>query len=317
MSVLAPAPAPPRLARRLLRLGFVVVALGFGVWAVVAQWAGVRSAAAALGPWALAGALVAVIAGLVASMQVWRSLLASAGSPLPFLAATRVFFIGQLGKYIPGSVWPIVAQMELASAYRVPRRRAATAAVLTMLISLCAGLIAAVVALPLLASGTLSGYRWALLAAPAILACLHPRVVNPVVDRLLRLARRAPLEQPLTGRAVAVALGWALLSWLLLGCHVWILAVRLDAPPAKAFALAVGGFAFAWSAGFLAVVAPAGAGVRDLLLVTALSGMMSTGSATAIALASRILMTVGDLVLAALAALRRRAVPAAPPAEDS
>jgi uncharacterized membrane protein YbhN (UPF0104 family) len=317
MSVRAPAPAAPRLARRLLRLGFVVVALGFGVWAVVTQWAGVRSAVGDLGPWALAGALLAVIAGLVASMQVWRGLLASAGSPLPFLAATRVFFIGQLGKYIPGSVWPIVAQMELASTYRVPRRRAATAAVLTMLISLCAGLIAAVVALPLLASGTLSGYRWALLAAPAILACLHPRVVNPVVDRLLRLARRTPLEQPLTGRAVTVALAWALLSWLLLGCHVWLLAVRLGAPPAKALALAVGGFAFAWSVGFLAVVAPAGAGVRDLLLVTALSGMMSTGSATAIALASRILMTVGDLVLAALAALRRRAGPAAPPAGDS
>ena len=156
-----------------------------------------------------------------------------------------------------------------------------------------------------------------LYAATAILACLHPRVVNPVVDRVLRLARRTPLERPLTGRAVAVALGWALLSWLLLGCHVWILAVRLDAPPAKAFALAVGGFAFAWSAGFLAVVAPAGAGVRDLLLVAALSGTMSTGSATAIALTSRILMTVGDLVLAGLAALSRRAVRAAPPGEDS
>jgi hypothetical protein len=250
---------------------------------------------------------------------VWRSLLASAGSPLPFLAAARVFFIGQLGKYIPGSVWPIVAQMELAGAYRVPRRRVATSAVLTMLISLCAGLIAAVVALPLLATG----YRWALLAAPVILVCLHPRIVNPVIDRLLRLARRTPVEQPLTGRAVAVALGWALLSWVLLGLHVWLLAVRLDAPPLKAFALAVGGFAFAWSVGFLAVVAPAGAGVRDLLLVTALSGMMPTGRATAIALTSRILMTVGDLVLAGLAALKRRSgevntvVLAAPPAGES
>jgi uncharacterized membrane protein YbhN (UPF0104 family) len=275
------APARPSPGRRLLRLAFVVVALGFGVWAVAAQWAGVRGAVADLGPVTLAGGLLAVVAGLLASMQVWRSLLASAGSPLPFLAAARVFFIGQLGKYIPGSVWPIVAQMELAAAYRVPRRRAATTAVLTMLVSLCAGLVAAVVALPLLASGSLQGYRWALLAAPAILAALHPRIVNPVVNRLLRLARRAPLERPLTGAAVAKALGWALLSWVLLGCHVWLLAIRLDAPPGRALALSVGGFAFAWSVGFLAVVAPAGAGVRELLLVTALSGTMSTGAGAA------------------------------------
>ncbi|MDT5034935.1 MAG: glycosyltransferase 2 family protein, partial [Micromonosporaceae bacterium] len=74
---------------------------------------------------------------------------------------------------------------------------------------------------------------------------------------------------------------------------------------------AVGGFAFAWSAGFLVVIAPAGAGVRDLLLIATQSPVLSVGPATAVTLVSRAAMTGGDLLLAGLAAITRR-----PPARN-
>jgi hypothetical protein len=54
--------------------------------------------------------------------------------------------------------------------------------------------------------------------------------------------------------------------------------------------------------GFLVVFAPAGAGVRDVLLVAMLSPMIGVGSATALALVSRVLLTAGDLITAAAAA---------------
>jgi hypothetical protein len=66
--------------------------------------------------------------------------------------------------------------------------------------------------------------------------------------------------------------------------------------------LAAGGFAFAWSVGFIVVFAPAGAGVRDVLLVAVLGPVLGVGGATAIAVVPRILMTVGDLATAAVAA---------------
>ena len=58
-----------------------------------------------------------------ATLRVWQTLLAGLGSPLPVPAAGRILFIGQLGKYIPGSVWPILAQMELGARAKVPRRQ--------------------------------------------------------------------------------------------------------------------------------------------------------------------------------------------------
>jgi glycosyltransferase 2 family protein len=288
------------LAGRPVRWGFVAVTVGLGGYAVARQWAGVRAALASLGFLTVAAALASVLIALLATMQVWRLLLAALGSPLPARAAARIMFVGQLGKYLPGSIWPVLAQMEMGHAHQVPRRRSASASVLTMLLSLLTGLLTALVALPFVAGS--APYLWAFLAAPVLLVFLHPRVLNSALSRLLRLARRPTLEKPLTGRAIAGASAWAAASWIFYGLQIWLLATRLGAPDGKGALLAIGGFAFAWSVGFIVIFAPAGAGVRDVLLVATLGPVLSVASATAVALVSRVLMTIADLLTAAAAA---------------
>ena len=293
------------LGSRPVRWGFVAAAVALGAYVVADQWTQVRAGLASMGFLAVVGALVAVLLGLLATMQVWRVLLAAFGSPLATRPAARVMFIGQLGKYLPGSIWPVVAQMELGTAHRVPRHRSASASVLTMLFCLLAGLLAALVTLPFTPGAR--SYRWVFLAAPVLLICLFPQVLNRILDRLLRLARRPALEQPLSGRAVAGALAWALVTWVCFGLQIWLLATRLGAPYGRAALLSVGGFAFAWCVGFVVVFAPAGAGIRELLLIATLGPMLGVGKATAVALVSRVLMTAGDLITAGAAAALARA----------
>ena len=293
------------LSGRPVRWGFVAVTVGLGGYAVAREWTSVRAALGDLGFGTVAAALLSVLVAMVMTMQAWRVLLAGLGSPLPARAAARIMFIGQLGKYLPGSVWPVLAQMELGHAYRVPRHRSASASVLAMVVSLLSGLLTALVTLPFVAQAT--AYRWAFALIPVLLAGLHPRVLNALLGRLLRLARRPPLDQPLSGRVMARALAWSCSSWVLYGLQIWLLATRLGAPDGRTALLAIGGFAFAWSVGFLVVFAPAGAGIRDVLLVAVLGPVLGVGSATAVALVSRALMTGGDLLTAALAAASSRA----------
>src|SRR5690242_2668888 len=120
---------------RVVRLVFVLAAVGLGGYALASQWSQVRSGLADLGWAAVAGALVAVLLAALTSMQSWRVLLGAFGSRPPLRGAAQVFFVGQLGKYLPGSVWSVVAQMDLGRAYRIPPRRSASAAALTMLVS--------------------------------------------------------------------------------------------------------------------------------------------------------------------------------------
>jgi hypothetical protein len=51
-----------------------------------------------------------------------RAALAALGGRPPHAGAMRVFYLGQLGKYLPGTIWPAVTQMRLGRDYRVPPR---------------------------------------------------------------------------------------------------------------------------------------------------------------------------------------------------
>jgi uncharacterized membrane protein YbhN (UPF0104 family) len=303
------------VASRAFRLGFVAVAVALGGYAIAAQWGQVSRSIDRMGLLTVALALISVLLGLLMSMQAWRALLAGLGSPLPVPGAARIVFLGQLGKYLPGSVWPVLAQMELGTTHRVPRHRSASASVLFMLVALLTGLLTALVMLPFTRT---SSYLWALAITPVLLACLHPRVLNKLISRLLRLARQPPLEHPLSGRTLAVALSWWFAAWICFGVQIWLLTIRLGAPIGSSLLLATGAYAFAWSVGFIVVFVPAGVGLRDVLLVTTLSPVVGVAGATAVALLSRALTTAGDLLTAASAgAWRPRPRTAAYPADES
>ena len=63
-------------------------------------------------------------------------------------------------------------------------------------------------------------------------------------------------------------------------------------------ALSLGAYALAWSVGFLIIFFPGGIGPREWALIAVLAPVMSSASALVVALASRVVTTVGDLVWA-------------------
>lgn len=292
------------LGSRLLKWAVVVLAVGIGGYEISKEWRDVHLALGQIGFLSSFWALLALLAMQFAALRVWQVLVAGLGSPLPLPTAGRILFIGQLGKYVPGSVWPILAQMELGAAAKVPRARSASASVLAMLVSLVAGLITALVTLPFAQHS--ADYLWVFLIVPVIVACLHPKVLNPLLGKLFKLVRRPGLDTPLTGGVLAQALAWAFTAWIFNGLQIWLLAEKFHAPPGRTVLLALGGYAFAWCVGFVVVLAPAGAGIREVLLIAALSPVLGTGVATAVALVSRAVNTISDLICAGAAAAGRR-----------
>jgi len=296
------------LASPTVRVAVLIVLLALGISAVAGQWHDVRPALERLPVHDVALSGLAGLAAIGCAVPAWRSLLADVGSRLPLLPAARVFLLGQLGKFVPGSVWVVVAQTELGRGYGVPRRRSATAGLLAMGVSLATALVTAAAFLPLGSAQLRHRYWWLTLVAVAALALLAPPVLTPVVERGLRLLRREPLERPLSWAGVGRAGGWSIAGWLLYGVHVWLLARGLGGTGALLLARSTGAFAVAWSLGFLVVVAPAGAGIREVALGVALAAALpgGAGAATALAVISRLLLTAGDLVGAGLAGLLGR-----------
>ncbi|MDX6285646.1 MAG: glycosyltransferase 2 family protein [Frankiales bacterium] len=292
-----------RSVARRLRAVLLPVAAGLAAYAVVAQWSDIRHALDRVGFVAPLLAFLLALVGLAAGALAWRALLTDVGVRLPLAATTRVFFVGQLGKYLPGGVWPVVAQMELGHDAGAERRHVGAVSVLVMAVNVVTGLVVAAACLPFTSSSALHRVGWLLVLVPVGVALLHPRVLNEVIGRALRLLRREPLEQPPSIRGVAAAVAWSLVMWAAFGAHLYVLADPLAESGHRLPLLAVGGYALAWVVGFLVVVAPSGVGVREAMLVLALAPALPAGEATAVALLSRALMTVADLAWAALALL--------------
>ncbi len=298
-----------------LRAGLLVVAVGLAVYGLASQWTQVHADLAKLAAGEVVGAALCVIGGLGCMMLAWRALLADLGSPLPLPAAIRVMFIGQLGKYVPGAVWAVAAQVELARDYDVPRRRSATASLVSMATTLVVGLVAAGVMLPLTSASAVRHYWWVLAITPLAVACLYPRLIKFGLDLVLRVARRAPLEKSVSVGGMARALAWTTLGWLFYGAHAWLLISEFAGRGAHVLALSLGAYALAWSVGFLIIFFPGGIGPREVALIAVLAPVMPSASALVVALASRVVMAVGDLVWAGVGLLigrRRTARPADP-----
>ncbi|MCA5892775.1 flippase-like domain-containing protein [Isoptericola sp. NEAU-Y5] len=290
-----------------VRWGFLLVAVGLAVYAVVAAGDELARAAESLSSGRVAVAFVASVVFVGCTFGAWRAVLADLGSPVGVRPALSVFGLSQLGKYVPGGVWNVVAAAEIGADHGIPRRRSVTTTAVATLVGVVSGAVVGLVALPFVATEELGGAAWALWVLPAVAVVLLPPVLNRLVARALRLARREPLEQPLSWRGLGAAALWSVAGWLCAGVQVWVLAVGLGMPAdPRGVALAVGGYALAWVVGFVVVIVPAGAGARELVLLAVLAGSLPHAAVLLVVLVSRVLVTVADLLLGALGALARR-----------
>jgi len=311
-------PAAPSWRSRLMHYGryvfiaAVVVAMATFLWR---QRQDVHDALVSLPPGSVALSLLLALIGAGLPGLVWRDLVTAQGYRTRPLAGLRVFFLAQLGKYLPGGIWNYVAQVDMARDLRVPPRQSALASLLSLALSVITALITAGLTLPFALPGLLAAYWWTFLAIPVLVALLVPRCVTWWSSLAFRLLRRPAEPVRLTGATLLRASLLMMASWLALGLHLLLLVRGTGGDIASLPLLSIGGFALAWVAGFLVLFAPAGAGVREAALVLCFAGVLPGGVVLTIALLSRVLLVVADgllalgLLLGARVAARRRPVP--------
>jgi len=303
----APAPTAPArgvmsLLRRFAPAIVMVAVVCLGALLVVRNRDGLRAAVVAVGwPVMLLSGVLALL-GTACVERIWVEMLRASGAHLRERAAATAFFVSQFGKYLPGSLWPVVAQMEFGRRSGIARRVMFGANVVMLVVVAATGLLTGAALLPWASSDGLRTYWWVFLFLPPLLASLHPRTIPWVLDTMLRLVHREPLGQRLDGGHTARAVGWGFVTWALLGAHLWVMTAALGGGSGKGLLGAVGGMALAFAAGLLFPLAPAGAGVRDAVLTLTLTPSIGSTQALAVALASRVVLVFADVLLAAVGA---------------
>ncbi len=239
---------------------------------------------------------VLVLCAHAVLVQTWRATLAAWGSRLPFWTAARIWSVSNLGRFIPGMVWQIGAMGAMAKQERASPVAASGSAILGSLVNVVAGFCVVLVAGPSLLDDTaMNGARTALLVVVVALAAL---ALAPVaMPHLMRLAGRV------TGRAASVTLParviWIsllgnLLAWLIYGAAFMAFTHGVLGRSTGSYAQFVAAYTIAYLAGYLFLLAPAGLGVREAVMISVMGRALlaSPQEAALVALSSRVWLTI-------------------------
>lgn len=298
-------PTTGRRARVLTVVKWVaaVVALAFLVWSIARQWDDIARDFVRLDAGTIVLGVAATIVALVANMLSWRAMMSASGFRVRLAAASSIFFVGQLGKYIPGGVWSIAAQAELGRAHGLQRTGSAVAALASMLVSMVTAAVVGIVAVLLASSTGFATFWWLIPLIVVGLVCLTPPVLGRLIAVAFRILRRPAQDTTLTWTGTVMSLVWSLVMWLAYGVQATFVLRVFGADSPTLFPVAVGAYAVAWLVGFVVVIAPAGIGPREGILVLLLGSVAGGSAPLALAVISRVFMTIGDVMLAGVGAL--------------
>jgi len=211
--------------------------------------------------------------GLLPPALFWYSCLRALGQHPHFWEALRAYYIGHLGKYVPGKAMVIVIRAGLIGGHRVDTGVAAASVFLETLTWLAVGsfLAAGYLAASI---GRVDAVFWAALAA--MVATLLP-TLPPVFPRLARLAGVGRADPEIVAKLHRLGYGTTVLGfvlmtigWVSMGVAYWATLRALglsQIPMASELPRFTAAVALATAAGFMAIFIPAGVGVREAALV--------------------------------------------------
>lgn len=245
---------------------------------------------------ALSGALY--VLGLGFCCWYWVRLLHVLGQRPRIASAIRSYYLGLMGKYLPGKAWALVLRAGVAAGPGVHGGIAAMTSFYEVLTTMTVGAMWAAILFALLAPATSPNLDWqalhdvirlkvpentvldrntlvviAALLFAAIGLPIVPAVFNRVVHRISLPFRDADAAAlPHIGLKV-LASGFLLssINWLCFGASLWaILHAVLEQPPVwswEALALHTAYIGLAYVAGFVILIIPSGLGVREFFLM--------------------------------------------------
>ena len=263
--------------------------------------------------WLLLAAALYLI-GLLPAAWYWYRILTAMGQRPDWSACVSAYYIGHLGKYVPGKAMVVVLRTALVVGPRVAVHTAVVAVFLETLPLMSVGALWAAVAAFIHGAGVT---QWTVLAGILVVAAGVPTL--PPVFRFLARKLRWPLSRraAVSGTRAApnvdqlrqitlttFAQGWlaATISWLLLAWSLWAVLRSLgveDAQPLVDLPLLVAAVSLSVVAGFLSLL-PGGIIVRDAILIEYLAAWLTPASALLAAVLLRLVWLMSELLLSAI-----------------
>lgn len=232
------------------------------------------------GEWVMLAAMVVLGVGMNASLGIaWRVALRDNGVHVSLPWAVGTYALTHVARYVPGNVFHYAGRQVVGVAAGLPGRALIRAAVIEVILVSISGALISLFAVPLVLP-ELQGWIWRILV-------------------IVLIGAVAALLYRLRGRDVAKAFG-LYLFYLTLSALTFLVVVAVHVPhhtsPGYGWTAVCGAYVAAWLVGMVTPGAPAGLGVRELVVLFLLGKSMDAPTLLFAVLATRAIAIIADTI---------------------
>lgn len=274
-----------------LGIAIGITGIAFVVNTLISKWDEVSDAFGSIDLTPLVGSWILGLLAMSSIGLLWVSMISTKGHRVPARRAMSWYFTGQLGKYVPGGIWPIVGRAELATRNGVPRMDAYASTGLSLVTTYLGAVLA-------LAFGAVfTDERWPITVVVAVLGiCGFLLFSNQTLRaRIISLMTKiSPNSQTLTDPKRLVMLAIAHIpSWIFMSLSTSVTASAFGAKISIMEMLFI--TSTSWFVGFVVIGVPGGIGVREAVFTSLAGPIIGTPVAVSLALMSRVVFIIVDL----------------------
>lgn len=244
----------------------------------------------------LAASVVALVAVLAWGVFVWSLVLRRFEHPPVRLGTLqRIWFLSNLARYIPGSVFQFVTAAQLSRSSGLSPGVLLTSLLVHTALSLLAAVVVSAWTLASSSFPTLPALWVGLGVTLTAVLMVNPRLLNGVFTLVSQVAKRQVTRWNGSWAYGVALLCAGILSWVLYGGAYWLFVRALTPVGAGAIPVLTGVNALSFVAGFLTPL-PGGIGPREAAMTALLKGVLPAGVAGVIAVAARLWNVAGEVI---------------------
>ena len=233
---------------------------------------------------------------------MWCMILESLEVSVSYRKAFQIQYLSHLGKYIPGKVWPCLAQSYLASQAKIPIKTTLLSNTILMYLMSVGSLL--VFAISFLAWNIFPlSIRYLLVFLSFFLAYMifSKKILEKCINFLIKNFKSVNiifLEKFLNYPSLFTAL---FLNWVIFWIGFYLMINSFYDIALDQSIIIVGTFSISWLVGYYAFLSPGGLGIQEGVQVYLLQFFFPLPISIVIAFAARLWMTIGDLCISLLA----------------
>ncbi|MFH1147133.1 MAG: lysylphosphatidylglycerol synthase domain-containing protein [Pseudomonadota bacterium] len=247
-------------------------------------------------------AIFLLLFSTVAGSYLYSCLYKKLGESLSMSQAFTLLALPPLGKYLPGKVMALAGHAGIAKSFGIAFITSTTAILLVTGLGLVSiAILSLTLLLPRIShlTGGFAGLAAVGVILPVMIVALHPRIYWRTINSLLIAFKKPPIAASFNLRTTALLFLTILMQHGLFISGLSAVGFAVREMPMSVFPFLTGALSLSAMAGFVALFAPAGIGVREGVLLVILTPVLGAADAGVIAVFTRVAQTISDAVLGA------------------